>query len=100
MAKSSPWYNLYTSSKWRAARKLFLQSNRYCVYCDQTGLRTLASIVDHIRAHKGDMKLFWDSKSNWQPLCKPCHDTHKKREEMGLPKRQPTDENGYPPGWQ
>ncbi len=26
------------------------------------------------------MDLFWGSK-NWQPLCKPCHDSIKAREE-------------------
>jgi len=29
--------------------------------------------VDHIEAHKGDECLFWNQ-SNWQPLCKECHD--------------------------
>ncbi|WP_338056068.1 HNH endonuclease signature motif containing protein [Thermanaerosceptrum fracticalcis] len=32
-----------------------------------------AIVVDHIRPHKGDYELFWDE-SNWQPLCKQCHD--------------------------
>lgn len=27
------------------------------------------------------MGLFWDV-SNWQPLCKPCHDVVKQREEV------------------
>ena len=26
------------------------------------------------------MALFWD-RDNWQPLCAPCHDSHKKRME-------------------
>jgi 5-methylcytosine-specific restriction protein A len=30
-------------------------------------------LVDHIKDHRGDMTLFWDSAGNWQPLCKPCH---------------------------
>ncbi|CQR75082.1 hypothetical protein SpAn4DRAFT_4446 [Sporomusa ovata] len=29
--------------------------------------------MDHIKAHRGDQVLFWDQ-SNWQPLCKKCHD--------------------------
>lgn len=32
-----------------------------------------ATVVDHIIPHKGDQYLFWD-RSNWQPLCKLCHD--------------------------
>jgi 5-methylcytosine-specific restriction endonuclease McrA len=31
-----------------------------------------AKCVDHIQAHKGDMKLFWDP-NNWQSLCISCN---------------------------
>jgi len=41
-----------------------------------------ATVVDHITPHRGDMTLFWD-KSNWQSLCKRCHDSHKQRLEKG-----------------
>ncbi|MGM9590559.1 MAG: HNH endonuclease signature motif containing protein, partial [Faecousia sp.] len=36
------------------------------------GRLTPATVVDHIIPHRGDRKLFWDE-SNWQPLCKDCH---------------------------
>ncbi|MEO4040348.1 HNH endonuclease signature motif containing protein [Hoeflea sp. CAU 1731] len=39
-----------------------------------------AKVVDHIIPHKGDRKLFWD-RSNWQPLCTPCHSSKKQRQE-------------------
>ncbi len=39
-------------------------------------------MVDHKIPHKGDQKLFWD-RDNWQPLCKACHDSVKRREEQG-----------------
>ena len=29
--------------------------------------------LDHIIPHRGDETLMW-SESNWQALCKPCHD--------------------------
>ncbi|WP_400245601.1 HNH endonuclease [Niallia sp. JL1B1071] len=32
-----------------------------------------ATVVDHIVPHRGDQDLFWDE-TNWQPLCKSCHD--------------------------
>ncbi|WP_456243258.1 HNH endonuclease [Thermacetogenium phaeum] len=32
--------------------------------------------------HKGDRQLFWDE-SNWQALCKPCHDSKTAREDGG-----------------
>ena len=37
------------------------------------GRYTKATVVDHIQPHRGDPKLFWDQ-SNWQSLCKRCHD--------------------------
>lgn len=61
------------SSQWQKARKEFLQDNRYCKLCQTQGKQTLATIVDHIKPHRGDQTLFWD-KTNWQPLCKKCHD--------------------------
>jgi len=51
-----------------------------CVYCLQVDRTTPATVVDHIIPHRGDKKLFWDQ-SNWQPLCKHCHDSIKAREE-------------------
>ena len=41
---------------------------------------TASTTVDHIIPHKGDRKLFWD-KTNWQALCKPCHDAKTARED-------------------
>jgi 5-methylcytosine-specific restriction protein A len=35
-----------------------------------------ASLVDHKTPHRGVQRLFWD-RSNWQPLCTPCHSGRK-----------------------
>lgn len=67
---------------WRKARVGFLASHPLCLMCEQLGRITAASVVDHIKPHKGDQALFWD-RSNWQPLCKPCHDGAKQRLEQG-----------------
>ena len=40
-----------------------------------------ASIVDHIKPHKGDQRLFWGP-SNHQSLCQPHHYSTKQREEL------------------
>lgn len=40
----------------------------------------LSTVVDHVIPHRGDDVLFWDE-SNWQALCKSCHDSHKRRQE-------------------
>jgi 5-methylcytosine-specific restriction enzyme A len=60
-------------SKWRAARKEFLRQNPLCAKCCALGILRAATVVDHVIPHKGDSKLFW-LQSNWQPLCKRCHD--------------------------
>jgi len=60
-------------AKWRRARARFLRDNPLCCKCMRNGRFTPATVVDHIKPHRGDMVLFWD-RSNWQPLCKSCHD--------------------------
>jgi 5-methylcytosine-specific restriction protein A len=40
-------------------------------------------MTDHIVAHKGDMRLFWDPK-NWQSLCGPCNSRKAALEEGGF----------------
>ena len=59
----------------RKARAAFLALFPKCARCPAP-----ASVVDHIRPHKGDPILFWD-KSNWQPLCAKCHNGPKQSQE-------------------
>lgn len=66
------------NSRWQKARATYLRSNPLCVECDRQGRTTSAVIVDHIIPHRGDQELFWD-KTNWQALCKRCHDSYKQR---------------------
>lgn len=61
------------NAEWRVARRSFLSAHPLCVECMKENRLTAATVVDHIIPHRGDMKLFWDE-SNWQPLCKICHD--------------------------
>ncbi|MCH2551259.1 MAG: HNH endonuclease [Alcanivorax sp.] len=68
--------------RWRKAREDFLAANPLCVFCQKRGRVAAATVVDHIVPHRGDMKLFW-RRSNWQALCKPCHDIDKQRLERG-----------------
>lgn len=70
--------------RWQKASKAYLKQNPVCVLhlakgevvawtiCKETGKRD-GLVVDHIIPHRGDMAVFWD-RSNWQTLCKPCHD--------------------------
>jgi 5-methylcytosine-specific restriction protein A len=60
-------------SRWRRARKAWLSQHPLCVSCHREhNIVTAATVVDHIIAHKGDVKLFWDT-NNWQSLCASCH---------------------------
>lgn len=59
--------------KWQRSRLIYLQAYPLCVLCQSEGLIVVATVVDHIQAHKGNQSLFWDVK-NWQALCKRCHD--------------------------
>ncbi len=54
---------------WRKARAGYLASHPRCAVCARP-----STVVNHKRPHKGDQTLFWD-RSNWQPLCKTCHDS-------------------------
>lgn len=58
--------------RWAAARVAWLQASPLCVVCAAAGRTTAASVVDHIRPHRGDPALFWD-RDNWQSLCAECH---------------------------
>ena len=68
-----PWSKVYTTTRWRAFRKNYLNRYPLCVQCDREGRTTAATVVDHIKPHRGDEVLLW-AEANMQPLCKPCHD--------------------------
>lgn len=65
-------------ARWRKARAYYLFQNPICVRCGD-----IATVVDHIVPHKGDMNLFWNL-NNWQPLCKTCHDRKTVKEDGGF----------------
>lgn len=64
----------YTGA-WDKARAAFLRRHRLCAFCGAP-----ADVVDHKTPHRGDKAIFWD-KSQWQPLCTPCHSGAKQRQE-------------------
>lgn len=67
--------------KWQKAREGFLREHPLCVMCQVEGRVMVATVVDHITPHRGDMGLFWQ-RSNWQPLCATHHSRDKQREEI------------------
>ena len=78
--------------RWQQSRDAFLREHPCCCFCSTPDRPTEAFVVDHIVPHRlkeakesGDArrikaaeKLFW-RRSNWQPLCKLCHDSVKQR---------------------
>jgi 5-methylcytosine-specific restriction protein A len=59
-------------SRWQKARRGYLAKHTLCAECERRQRVTLATVVDHIVPHRGDMELFW-TRSNWQGLCEPHH---------------------------
>ena len=68
-------------NRWRKASKQFLEAHPLCEECKRQGKYVKATVVDNIIPHRGDQELFWD-RSNWQPLCKRCHDRKTRREDQ------------------
>lgn len=77
-----PWHSLYQTAAWARLRHAQLSAHPLCIMCLVTEDVTEAKVVDHVKAHKGDLSLFYDA-NNLQSLCKPCHDKHKQRMERG-----------------
>lgn len=80
-----PYRSWYKLARWVRERATFLLENPLC--SDYFGIhgvvKVIATIVDHIKPHKGDWDLFWDQ-GNWQSMCKPCHDRKTAVEDGGL----------------
>jgi 5-methylcytosine-specific restriction protein A len=67
---TTKWQQLYSSQRWRKASEAFRASPKgaLCGPCKQAGKIVASAAVDHIVAHNGDIRLFWD-RSNWQGVC-------------------------------
>lgn len=73
--------------RWHATAKRHLARNPLCVTCLAAGRLAAATVVDHIRPHRGDRALFWDPR-NRQSLCKHCHNSTKQKLEAAARKAQ------------
>lgn len=63
------------TKEWERERREYLAAYPFCRRCGAP-----ADLVDHIQPHKGNKVLFWN-RSNWQPLCTPCHSGAKQSED-------------------
>ena len=70
-AEYHSWYNLpvWTDD----LRPAQLLREPFCRECAKLGIRTWATVVDHVEPHRGDWAKFIDS-ANHQSLCKRHHD--------------------------
>ncbi|MCV0371087.1 HNH endonuclease signature motif containing protein [Filomicrobium sp.] len=74
---------MYKDKRWRGKggiRDRRLAEEPLCRECRKRGHLTPATVVDHLKEHKGDPLLFFDY-DNTQSLCSPCHDCAKQSEE-------------------
>ncbi len=81
--------------RWQVARAQFLKTNPLCVMCKAQGIYTAATVIDHIKPHKGNQDLMWD-RLNWQSLCKAHHDSDKQRIDHGNAPRKRIGRDGWP----
>ena len=71
--ESADWHWMYFTRIWTddlRPTQLFLEP--FCRACAKQGLRTRATVVDHVEPHRGDWALFTD-RTNLQSLCEQCH---------------------------
>lgn len=88
------WKHLYNTALWKKLRLNQLTKSPICCYCEKQGRIEAATVVDHIKPHKGDEILFYNPR-NLQSMCKQHHDSTKAREEnKGV--QIGCDSNGFP----
>lgn len=81
--RERPDKHLYMSNRWKQLRLQQLHKEPLCAMCMSKGDITPATVVDHIKPHKGNWQAFHDM-DNLQSLCKQCHDTKTATEDGGF----------------
>lgn len=87
--ESAQYHSWYSLPVWTdRLRPQQLLREPFCRECAKQGMRTRASVADHIVPHGGDWALFTDE-SNLQSLCKHHHDQKTAREMMAQRRKKP-----------
>jgi 5-methylcytosine-specific restriction enzyme A len=76
----APHHELYGKIRWKRLRRLQMAEFPLCRMCEAAGRTTPATLVDHITPAKDDVELFFDM-NNLQSICRPCHDSAKRKDE-------------------
>lgn len=77
---SAAWNYLYKTKWWLETRTEQLLKEPFCRTCAVSGKRVKATVADHIKPHRGNLRLFYD-KTNLQSQCQSCHSKKTKEEE-------------------
>ena len=79
---SAQWHAWYSLPIWtKDLRPAQLLREPFCRECAKRGIRTRATVVDHIKPFRGDWTLFVDP-ANHQSLCKHHHDQKTAQEQV------------------
>ena len=70
--------HLYGSARWQAMRHARLLAEPYCRLCRADGRLSMASVVDHVKPHNGNVNAFWSNEL--QSLCSRCSNAKTARE--------------------
>lgn len=82
---SAEWHSWYSKPIWtQRLRPGQLMREPWCRECARSGVRTRATVADHVVPFRGSWALFTDE-GNLQSLCKPCHDRKTMREQGERP---------------
>lgn len=83
------WRSWYKTARWQKLRQQVIVRDLYT--CQKTGVLLTGKhpapnspVVDHVKAHKGDERLFWDA-DNLMTVSKAYHDSVKQAEERARP---------------
>lgn len=78
---SAEYHSWYSLTVWTDdLRPTQLLREPFCRECARRGVRTWATVVDHVEPHRGDWTKFID-RGNLQSLCKHHHDQKTAREQ-------------------
>ena len=71
--------------RWQKYTKVYLAGHPLCALCAKKKPPVIraATLVDHIKPHRGDYDLFWDPE-NHQSACDECHNIKTAREDGGF----------------
>lgn len=78
---SAEYHSWYSLTVWTDdLRPTQLLREPFCRECARQGVRTWATVVDHVEPHRGNWTKFID-RGNLQSLCKHHHDQKTAREQ-------------------